>query len=80
MNILCNRQEQEQEQESLFVFRPLASFTKNTNTLHIYAAQYVFEHSSSDNIFTYFKHTTYTYNYVTLLFQINQLSVSFFLP
>ena len=34
--------EQEQAQESLFVFRPLASFTKNMNTLHIYAAQYIF--------------------------------------
>ena len=33
---------QEQEQESLFVFRPLASFTKNMNTLQIYAAQYNF--------------------------------------
>ena len=31
--------EQEQEQESLFVFRPLASFTKNMNASHIYAAQ-----------------------------------------
>ena len=43
----------EQEQESLFVFRPLASFTKNMNTLHIYAAQQIFQHSSIDNILFY---------------------------
>ena len=27
------------------------------NTLHIYAAQYIFKHASSDNVFTYFTHT-----------------------
>ena len=51
------------------------------NTLHIYAAQYIFKHASSDKVFTCFTppphthtHSTYTYNYVPLLFQISYLS------
>ena len=65
------------------------------NTLHIYAAQYIFLnmllvtkylHNSTPppppppNQPPPHTHSTYTYDYVPLLFQISQLSVSFFLP